>query len=284
MSIFLNPHMENMTSGFSSSYKSWKKWGILGAGVLLGNLITQTAEASDDILHPPHYPWNHRFPWQSFDHASIRRGHQVYKTVCSSCHSLDRIAYRNLIDVAYTEEDAKKMAAEVDIQDGPNSEGDMFERPGRLSDYMPRPYQNEQAARYANNGSYPPDLSVMIKARGDHENYLFSLLTGYRDPPHGVEMRKGQYYNPYFPGGAIAMPQALSDGKVEYDDGTPATISQMAKDVSTFLCWTAEPEHDERKLMGFKALFVVTMMLIPTFYWRRMKWSSLKSRVIAFRK
>jgi len=252
---------------------------------LLGSIISpQTIFASDDILHPPHYPWNHRFPWQSFDHASIRRGHQVYKTVCSTCHSLDRIAYRNLVDVAYTEAEAKTMAAEVDVKDGPDSEGEMFERPGRLSDYMPRPYANENAARFANSGSYPPDLSVITKARSGHENYLFALLTGYREPPHGVQLRKGQYYNPYFPGGTIAMPQALSDGQIEYDDGTQATISQMAKDVSTFLAWAAEPEHDERKLMGWKALFHIGMTIPPALYWKKLKWATVKTRVITFRK
>jgi len=256
---------------------------LFGTGILLGGNVIPTASASD-ALHPPQYPWSHRFPWQAFDHASIRRGHQVYKTVCATCHSLDRVAYRNLVDVCYTEDEAKAMAAEVDYVDGPNGEGDMFERPGKLSDYMPKPYANENSARYSNNGAYPPDLSLVVKSREAHEDYLFAILTGYRDPPYGVEMRERLFYNPYFPGGAIAMPQALSNNQIEFDDGTQASMSQMAKDVSTFLCWAAEPEHDDRKRLGMKSLFLITLMAIPTYYWKQMRWSPVKTRAIAFRK
>jgi len=235
-------------------------------------------------LPPPHYPWNHRLPWQSLDHASVRRGFLVYQQVCSTCHSLERIAYRNLVDTAFTEQEAKKIAADVEFPDAPNEEGEILPRPGKLSDYLPKPYPNENAARFANNGAYPRDLSLMVKARAGRENYLFSILTGYRDPPHGLKLRSGLYYNPYFPGGAIAMAPALTiNDQVQYDDGTPSSISQMAKDVTTFLTWAAEPEHDDRKRLGLKALFIVTMMTIPTLYWKRFVWSTLKTRVITFR-
>jgi len=247
-------------------------------------LVSQETAKADEALHPPSYPWNHRFPWQSFDHASIRRGYKVYSQVCASCHSLDKVAYRNLVGACYTEEEAKELAAERDFLDGPDEQGEMFERPGKLSDYMPRPYANENAARFANNRALPPDLSLMVKAREAHENYLFAVLTGYRDPPAGVQMKEGLYYNPYFPGGKIAMPQALSDGQLEFEDGTYGSISQMAKDVTTFLAWAAEPEHDDRHKMGLKAVFVLSLVAVPTFYFKKLKWSVVKTRVIAFAK
>ncbi|KAJ0639378.1 putative cytochrome c1, cytochrome c-like domain superfamily [Helianthus annuus] len=148
-----------------------------------------------------------------------------------------------------TEEETKAMAAEIEVVDGPNDEAEMFTRPGKLSDRFPQPYENEQAARFANGGAYPPDLSLITKARHNGQNYVFALLTGYRDPPAGVSIREGLHYNPYFPGGAIAMPKMFNDGAVEYEDGTPATEAQMGKDVVSFLSWAAEPEMEERKLV-----------------------------------
>jgi len=257
--------------------------GAVAGATTLSNNESSTAHASEG-LQPPSYPWNHRFPWQSYDHASIRRGFQVYRQVCSTCHSLDRVAYRNLVDVCYTEEEAKEIAADRDVPGDPNDEGEIVDRPGKLSDYMPRPYANEQAARFTNNGALPVDLSLIVNARARHEDFVFSVLTGYKEPPHGITLRKGLYYNPYFPGGAIAMPQALIDGAMEFDDGTPSSISQMAKDVSTFLAWASEPNHDERKQLGIKSLIVLGCLVVPTLYWKRLKWSVLKSRVIQFRK
>lgn len=180
--------------------------------------------------------------FDAFDTAAIRRGHQVYQQVCAACHSMNFIHFRDLVGVCYTEAEAKAMAEEIEVVDGPNDQGEMFERPGKLSDPFPSPYANEEAARYANGGAYPPDLSLITKARHNGQNYIFALLLGYRTPPAGVTMREGLYYNPYFPGGAIAMPKMLVDEGVEYDDGTPATESQMAKDVVTFLAWASEPE------------------------------------------
>jgi len=198
---------------------------------------------------------------------------------------LDRIAFRNLVNVSHTEDEVKELAAEVEVQDGPNDEGEMFGRPGKLSDYLPRPYANDNAARYSNNGALPPDLSLIIKARHGGENYVYSLITGYKDPPHGVNLRSGLYYNPYFPAGAIGMAPPLgANDLVEYDDGTEATISQMAKDVSTFLCWAAEPEHDERKQMGLKGLLLLSLIAAPMYYLKKFKWSVIKNRVLTFRK
>jgi len=240
--------------------------------------------ASDDALQPPKYPWYHILPWRSFDHAAIRRGWNVYKNVCSSCHSIEQICFRHLVDVCLTEAEAEAIANDTEITDGPNEEGEMFERPGKLFDKLPKPYANANAAKAANGGALPPDLSLMVKARPRAEDYVFALLTGYKEPPAGIAVREGLYYNPYFPGGVIGMPPPLMNGQVEYDDGTPATVSQMAKDVSTFLCWTAEPEHDERKRMGIKALFLITLAILPSAYFKRLTWAPIKSRQLRFPK
>ncbi|KAL9432498.1 hypothetical protein AB3S75_027518 [Citrus x aurantiifolia] len=260
--------------------KSLRAFALLGAGVS-GFLSFATIASADEAEHGlacPSYPWPHKGILSSYDHASIRRGHQVYQQVCASCHSMSLISFRDLVGVAYTEEETKAMAAEIEVVDGPNDEGEMFTRPGKLSDRFPQPYSNEQAARFANGGAYPPDLSLITKARHDGQNYVFALLTGYRDPPAGVSIREGLHYNPYFPGGAIAMPKMLIDGALEYEDGTPATEAQMGKDVVTFLSWAAEPEMEERKLMGFKWIFVLSLALLQAGYYRRLRWSVLKSR------
>jgi len=262
---------------------------VIGAGLTASSNVSNEyfptqANASSAKLDPPEYPWSHRYPWQALDHASIRRGFQVYKQVCATCHSLDLVAYRNLVNTCYTEAEVKEIAASVDVQDGPDEEGYMFKRPGKLSDHMPRPYENENQARFANNGAYPPDLSCISKGRFSGDSYVFALLTGYKEPPHGINLRQGLYYNPYFPGGAIAMPQALIEGAIEFDDGTPSSISQMAKDVSTFLTWAAEPTTDDRKKTGMKALFMVALAGVPTYYWKLRAFTGYKTRVIQFSK
>jgi len=253
-----------------------------GASAIAGALAAgggAVSFADDAVLHPPSYPWSFNGFFNSYDHASIRRGHQVYTQICATCHSLNRIAFRNLVDVCYTEDEVKAMAEEVDVVDGPNDEGEMFERPGKLSDYLPAPYPNEEAARYANGGAYPPDLSLIVKARHGGPDYIFALLTGYKDPPAGVAPRETQWYNPYFNGGWIGMPPPLEeDGALDYDDGTPSTRTQMAKDVSVFLQWASEPEHDDRKLMGFKWIVAMTIALGFTTYYKRFKWAPLKNR------
>lgn len=237
---------------------------------------------SDEGLHPAEYPWSHKGWMNSFDHASIRRGYQVYREVCAACHSLDRIAWRNLVGVSHTADESRAMAEEIEYQDGPDDNGEMFMRPGKLSDYMPAPYPNEEAARAGNAGALPPDLSLIVKARHGAADYIFSLLTGYIDPPAGVEIREGMNYNPFFPGGAIGMARVLFDGLVEYDDGTPATTSQMAKDVVTFLNWAAEPEHDERKKVGIKAIILFSSLFALSLYTKRFKWTPIKNRKIFY--
>jgi len=191
--------------------------------------------------------------------------------------------YRNLVGAIMTEDEAKAEAEETLVRDGPDDEGNMFDRPGKLSDGFPKPYANDEAAKAANNGALPPDLSFIVNARHGGEDYIFSLLTGYCDPPAGVTVAEGQAYNPYFLGGAIGMPQQLYNDGVEYDDGTPATVSQMAKDIATFLRWAAEPEHDNRKRLGMKITMIFTALLAISYYFKRHKWSVLKSRKIAFK-
>ncbi|KAF5907288.1 cytochrome c1, heme protein, mitochondrial-like, partial [Clarias magur] len=238
-----------------------------GAGLAL--ILHQSVKASDLELHPPSYPWSHGGMLSALDHASIRRGYQVYKQVCAACHSMEYLAFRNLVGVSHTEEEVKVLAEEIEVVDGPDESGEMFTRPGKLSDYFPKPYSNPEAARAANNGALPPDLSYIVNARHGGEDYVFSLLTGYCDPPAGVTMREGLYYNPYFPGQAIAMAPPIYNEVLEYDDGTPATMSQVAKDVCTFLRWAAEPEHDQRKKMGLKLLMGSAILLPLVYYLKR---------------
>lgn len=259
--------------------------GTLGAGAIgLGTALHTAVLAGDLILHPPSYPWNHAGPLQALDHSSIRRGYAVYKQVCAACHSMDYMYYRNLVDVCFTEDEAKAEAEECQVTDGPDDEGNMFQRPGKLSDRFPQPYANDEAAKAANNGALPPDLSFIVNARHGGEDYIFALLTGYCDPPEGVEVGEGQAYNPYFLGGKIGMAQQLYNEGIEYDDGTPASVSQMAKDVCTFLRYSAEPEHDARKLMGVKAILILSGLIIVAYYFKRHKWSVLKSKKLAFKK
>ncbi|KAF6063453.1 Cytochrome C1 family protein [Candida albicans] len=216
------------------------------------------------------YNWPHNGMFETFDHASIRRGFQVYREVCAACHSLDRIAWRNLVGVSHTTSEAKAMAEELEYDDEPDDEGKPRKRPGKLADYIPGPYENEQAARAANQGAYPPDLSLIVKARHGGSDYIFSLLTGYPDEPPAVLC------------GAIAMGRVLFDDLVEYEDGTPATTSQMAKDVSTFLNWASEPEHDDRKKWGLKALVVLSSLYLLSIWVKRFKWTPIKNRKFRF--
>lgn len=254
----------------------------VGGAAAVGFALNQSVKASVQ-LHPQKLPWNHNGIIDSLDHASVRRGYEVYKQVCAACHSMRYVAYRNLVGVTHTEDEAKAQAEEIMVTDGPNDQGEMFQRPGKLSDYFPSPYPNDEAARAANNGALPPDLTYITSARHGGEDYLFHLLTGYCDPPAGVKLQDGQYYNPYFPGGAISMAQALYNEIIEYEDGTPATQSQLAKDVTTFLKWTAEPEHDTRKQMIIKTFMIFSVLIGISYYMKRHKWSVIKSRKLVYR-
>jgi len=255
--------------------------GAFGAAAVLvsGNEVF----ANEDHIHSPSQSWGHHGFFSGYDHSSIRRGHQVFAQICASCHGLKLVAFRTLVNVAYTEDEVKAMAEEREFPDDPAENGEPQTRPGKLSDYMKGPYANEQQARYANGGALPPDLSIMTKARPGGEDYLFSLLTGYHEPPAGVTVREGLHYNPYFPGGAIGMAKQLNDGAVDYFDGTPSTASQMAKDVSTFLSWCAEPELNDRHSQGVKWMFALALAIAGSAYFKRFRWSTLKTRRIQYR-
>lgn len=256
--------------------------GVSGGVGATALTLEMSVKADDMPLHPPVSKWPHTGYLDSYDAASLRRGYQVYKQVCAACHSMRYISYRNMVDVMMTEEEAKKEAEEIMVLDGPDNEGNMFERPGKISDKFPSPFKNDEHASSANNGAVPPDLSYIVYARHGGEDYLYHLLNGYCDAPAGVLLDEGQHFNPYFMGGKIGMAPPLYDEVIEYEDGTPATQSQLAKDVICFLAWASSPEHDERKLMGLKALSITTFLLGISLYWKRYKFSALKTRKFIF--
>jgi len=238
---------------------------------------------AEEGLHPTQYPWEHTKLTKTYDSSALRRGFQVYREVCAACHSISRIPYRNFVGKFMTVDEAKAMAEESEYDTEPNDEGELEKRPGKLSDYLLPPYKNDEAARAANNGALPPDLSLIVKARHGGCDYIFSLLTGYpEDPPAGAVVQSGLNFNPYFPGTGIAMPKQLYDGLVEYEDGTPATESQMAKDIVEFLNWTAEPEADERKKMGWKTIAIGSVLFGLSVWVKRYKWSGVKTRRLAY--
>lgn len=232
--------------------------------------------------HPPHYSFKMRYFESTGDVRSIRRGYEVYRQVCSTCHSMKHITFRRLVDEVLPEKRLKEIAATYDYEDGPNQAGEMFKRPGKMNDTFPHPYPNTQAARYANGGAKPPDLSMIIPQREGHVNYIMSLLTGYLDPPYGLSLRPGLYYNTWFEGGIISMAPPLSDGLIEYEDGTPATVSQMAKDVCEFLSWTALPDSDQYKKKFLRFLATATFLIVIYTHWNRFIWAGIHTRRINF--
>ncbi|KAF1836745.1 cytochrome c1, mitochondrial precursor [Decorospora gaudefroyi] len=282
------------TSSSEAAGSSWKTNALpVGATVfavgstawywhLYGRQVDAMTPAEEG-LHPTQYPWEHAKWYKTFDHGALRRGFQVYREVCSSCHSISRVPYRAVVGQFMTVDEAKALAEENEYDTEPNDQGEIEKRPGKLSDYMPAPYKNDEAARAANNGALPPDLSLMVKARHGGCNYIFSLLTGYpEEPPAGAVIQEGLNFNPYFPGTGIAMARVLYDDLVEYEDGTKASTSQMAKDVTEFLNWTAEPEMDERKKMGWKVLAVTGVLFCISVWVKRYKWGTLKTRKIVY--
>jgi len=241
------------------------------------SMKNNNAKCNEDAIHPLDYGWTQDGNFSSMDYKSVRRGYQVYRQVCASCHSLELRAFRHLVGVTHDEAAMKKVAESYTVEDGPNDIGEMFERPGKLFDHFPSPYKNEEQGRASNNGAYPPDLSLMAKARHNGKDYIVALLTGYVEAPAGKPMLPGLHYNPYFPGGAIAMAKQLTDGQLEYEDGTPATETQMAKDVANFLQWAAEPEHDYRKKSGAQFLALLLAGGILAGYTKRLRWAIHKT-------
>jgi len=250
-------------------------------GVLILALSTAAggagpARAAEKATAPKDVEFSFDGPFGSYDFAAVQRGFQVYAQVCHSCHSLDLFAFRNLTDVGYSEDQAKAIAAEFAVTDGPNDQGDMFERPAGLPDYMPPPFENEQIARMANNGALPPDLSVIVDARAGGAAYLYSLLTGYGDAPEGTELRIGMYWNDYYSGNRIAMAPPLFDGMVSYQDGTEATAEQMARDVTHFLAWMSEPHMVARKRTGVSYMIFTAIFLALLYLSYRRVWQPIK--------
>ncbi len=247
---------------------------ILIAALLSLSLATPVFAAGDSE-HPKQMPWSFDGVFGTFDRQSAQRGLQVYREVCAACHSLNRVAFRSLTGIGFSAEEVKALASEYSVMDGPDDEGEMFERAGKPSDKFVPPYPNEKAARALNNGAYPPDLSLIIKARPDGANYVYSLLTGYEDAPADMQMNEGMSYNPYFSGQQIAMAPPLSEGVVSFEDGTEATVDQMAKDVVNFLQWAAEPEMEMRKKMGVKVMIFLLVMTILFYLAKQRIWRNL---------
>ena len=247
----------------------------------LSMFLNQSAitEENKKLLSPG---WSFKGYFGKFDRASLQRGYQVYTEVCASCHSMKYLSYRNLAEKGgpeFSEEEAKAIAANFEVIDGPNDDGEMFVRPAKLSDKFVSPYKNEKEAIASNGGAYPPDMSVLVKARSGGADYVYSLLLGYEDPPSGVILDDGVYYNKYMYGNNIKMPNPLSDDLVEYNDGTKATEEQMAKDVVTFLAWSAEPHLEARHKIGFKAITYLIIITILVYFSMKRVWSRIEPKV-----
>jgi len=244
---------------------------LLIAAVFAAPLPSNAAEETPPL---PRQEWSFFGIFGTYDRASAQRGFQVYKEVCSACHPVKHLFSRDLAELGYSEDEVKAIAASYQVTDGPNDQGEMYQRPGRPSDPIPGPFPNDQAARVANNGALPPDLSMIAKARDGGPDYVFGLLTGYKDPPPGFKLLTGMSYNEYFPGHQIAMPPPLSDGAVTFADGTPATVPQMAHDVVTFLTWAAEPNLEPRHRTGFKVMLFLVIAAGIFYAAKRKIWST----------
>lgn len=269
--------------------------GLAGLCVVAGIGTGVALAAAYPINHPRQAEWSFAGPFGKWDLAQLQRGLKVYQEGCAACHSMELVAFRNLEALGYSEEQVKAFAAEYTITDGPNQEGEMFDRPGVPADYFPSPFPNQEAAAFANNGAAPPDFSLIAKARAPERgfptfvfdiftlyaengpDYIYSLLTGYKDAPAGKDVPEGTYYNPYFVGGtALAMAPPLFDEMVSYDDGTPETVEQYAKDVAAFLMWAAEPTLVERKQLGFKVFMFLAIFAALLYLTKKSVFAGLK--------
>ena len=219
--------------------------------------------------------WSFSGPFGFFDKAALQRGFQVYREVCAGCHGIDYLAFRNLGDLGYNAAEIKAIAAEYEVMDGPDDDGEMFMRPARPADQIPNPYRNDNEARANNNGALPPDLSLIAKARANGPDYLYSLMIGYEDAPETSEVPDGMYYNNAYPGHLIAMPQPIYGDDVEYSDGAPTTTAGIASDVTNFLMWAAEPKMEVRKRIGVAAVFFLSIFVIMSYFAKRRVWADL---------
>ena len=246
-------------------------------GLLLAAALVAAAPAlAQDAEPPPHERWSFNGPFGTFDRASAQRGLQVYLNVCSNCHSLKEMYYRNLTGIGLSDEQVKAIAAGVTLSGvAMDDAGQPIDRAALPSDHFKSPFPNDRAARAANGGALPPDQSLIIKAREEGPDYVYALLNGYKTPPQGVTAPAGQYYNEYFPGHFLAMPPPLADGQVEYADGTKATVEQMSRDIVTFLTWASNPEMEARKRMGVKAVIFLALLSGLTYAVKRKVWKDV---------
>ena len=245
-------------------------WAL--TAVLLASAPNLAAQETPPLRHQE---WSFEGVFGTYDPASAQRGFQVYKEICSACHPVKHLYFRDLEAIGYNADEIKAIAATYQVTDGPNDQGQMYQRRGRPSDPIPGPFPNDQAARAANNGALPPDQSLIVKARPGGPNYVYGILTGYKEPPAGFKMLAGMNYNEYFPGHQIAMPQPLSDNAVTFADGAPATVPQMAHDVVTFLTWASEPNLDDRHRTGFKVIGFLVVAAILFYAAKRKIWAPI---------
>ena len=261
----------------------------------LGLGMASGAQAAEYPIHEPiEQSWSFAGPFGTYDRGQLQRGFQVYREACAACHGLSRVAIRNMQALGYSEQQVIALAAEYEVEDGPDSYGDMFMRPAIPADRFPAPFPNPEAAAAANNGAVPPDLSLMAKARTAERgfprfvvdiftqyeaggaDYIYSLLQGYQEAPDGYETQPGTYYNPYFLAGtSLSMPQPFSDGMISYNDGSPETIHQYARDVAAFLMWTAEPHLEARKQTGFVVMIFLVLFGGLVYMSKRKVWASV---------
>lgn len=238
------------------------------------------AEKQEKLLTQP---WSFNGLFGKFDRASLQRGYQVYAEVCASCHSMNLLSYRNLSEVggpSFSAEEVKAIASKVEVLDGPDDSGEMFKRPGKPSDKFASPFPNEKAARAANGGAYPPNMSVLVKARAGGADYIYSVLMGYEDkPPKNIKLEDGVYYNKYMSGNKIKMAKPLNKDSVYYSDGTLATEEQLAKDVTTFLTWASEPHLEARKRLGFKTVIYLLILTVLVYLLKKKIWSRIEPKV-----
>jgi ubiquinol-cytochrome c reductase cytochrome c1 subunit len=244
------------------------------AGILMFG--ASSAHAAGDAMTYEQHHWSWEGIFGTYDRGQLQRGLQVYTAVCKSCHGLKYVSFRNLADLGYSEAEIKAFAATFEVTNAePNDSGEMYKRPGRANDRFPSPFPNDNAARAANNGALPPDLSLIVEARADGANYLHALMTNYKDAPKDVKMNEGMSYNTAFAGHQIAMPPPLTDGAVEYKDGTKPTVVQMATDVTAFLAWASEPNMEARKQMGLKVMLFLIAMAIIVFAMKKRTWADV---------
>ena len=241
--------------------------------ILFLNIQATASENASGSM--PNHDWSFEGVTGTFDRAALQRGFKVYREVCAGCHSMRLLYYRDLIDIGFSEEEVKAISSDYTVIDGPNDEGEMFERPARPSDRFVSPFANEQEARMNNNGSYPPDLSVITKAKKHGADYIYNLLLGYKEPPEDYEIGEGMYYNEWKEGHQIAMAQPLDEGYVDYDDGTENTLPQLSEDVTTFLVWSAEPELEVRKNLGIKVILFFIIFGIFIYISKKRLWREI---------